>query len=88
MEQRHYLAFFRIRRWLENHVIANVRTSPEAPVQMVGVKLSFYCVEAIRRATLCAAGRQGPLQAPRLAFAFREQTEVVANQERAVLAAH
>ena len=25
MENRHYLAFFRIRRWLENHLVAAVR---------------------------------------------------------------
>src|SRR4051794_38120766 len=30
MEQRHYLAFFRIRRWIENHLVAAVRICPAA----------------------------------------------------------
>lgn len=71
MEQRHYLAFFRIRRWLENHLVAVVQTAPETPARVVPVALSFYCVEAIRRAMICAAGRQDGLKSPRLAFAFR-----------------
>jgi hypothetical protein len=73
MEQRHYLAFFRIRRWLENHLVAAVRTSPDAPAHHVPVALNFYCVEAIRRATLCAAGRQAALVSPRLSFGFRQK---------------
>jgi hypothetical protein len=72
MEQRHYLAFFRIRRWLENHLVALVQTSAEAPARAVPLALTFYCVEAIRRATLCAAGRVDSLHAPQLRFAFRE----------------
>jgi hypothetical protein len=73
MEQRHYLAFFRIRRWLENHLLAGVSICPEAEPQFVPVKLDHYCVEAIRRACLCVALRQGcVLLAPRLRFMFRE----------------
>jgi hypothetical protein len=73
MEQRHYLAFFRIRRWLENHVLASVSICPEAQPQSVPVKLDYYCVEAIRRACLCVALRRGcVLLAPRLRFTFRE----------------
>jgi hypothetical protein len=73
MEQRHYLAFFRMRRWLENHLVAGVSICPEAKPQLVPVKLDHYCVEAIRRACLCAALRRGcVLLAPRLRFAFRE----------------
>jgi hypothetical protein len=70
MEQRHYLAFFRIRRWLENHLVAMVKTSPEAAERKVPVALNFYCVEAIRRMCLCAAGRHEALVAPRLSFGF------------------
>jgi hypothetical protein len=55
MEQRHYLAFFRMRRWLENHLLAGVSICPEAKPQFVPVKLDHYCVEAIRRASLCLA---------------------------------
>jgi len=73
MEQRHYLAFFRIRRWLENHLLAGVSICPEAQPEFVPVKLDHYCVEAVRRACLCAALRRGlVLLAPRLRFTFRE----------------
>jgi hypothetical protein len=70
MERKHYLAFFRIRRWLENHIVAAVRICPAAKPVFVPVELSHYCVEAIRRVCLCAALRNGPLLAPRLRFAF------------------
>jgi hypothetical protein len=73
MEQRHYLAFFRMRRWLENHLLASVSICPEAKPHFVPVKLDHYCVEAIRRVSLCIALRRGyMLFAPRLRFCFRE----------------
>ena len=71
MERKHYLAFFRIRRWLENHIVAAVRICPAAEPVFVPVELSHYCVEAIRRVCLCAALRNGVLLAPRLRFAFQ-----------------
>jgi hypothetical protein len=72
MEQRHYLAFFRLRRWMENHLEAAVRICPAAEAQVVAVSLSYYCVEAIRRVALCSAlGREGVLLAPRLEFRFQ-----------------
>lgn len=72
MEGRHYLAFFRIRRWLENHLLAAVRICPAAPVNEVPVRLDHYCVEPIRRQCLCASlGRGSVLLAPRLEFVFR-----------------
>jgi hypothetical protein len=72
LEQRHYLAFFRIRRWLENHLLASVRICPAAEAQQVRVKLDHYCVEAIRRVCLCSAlGRGSVLLAPRLQFVFQ-----------------
>lgn len=71
MEQRHYLAFFRMRRWLENHLAAAVVTAQDAR-QTVGVKLDHYCVEAIRRVSLCAAlGRGVSAKHPRVRFVFR-----------------
>jgi len=84
MEQRHYLAFFRIRRWLENHLLAGVRICPAADERFVPVKLTHYCVEAIRRFCLCAAlGSGSVLLAPRLRFAFRpEPAAVPANAKR------
>lgn len=72
LEARHYLAFFRLRRWLENHLLAAVRICPAAEPQHVPVKLDHYCVEAVRRVCLCAAlGRGSVLLAPRLRFVFR-----------------
>jgi hypothetical protein len=82
MEPRHYLAFFRIRRWLENHVLAAVRSCPAAEAQTVPVKLDHYCVEAVRRACLCAAlGSGAVMLVPRLAFAFRTVTEAATHAE-------
>lgn len=78
MEARHYLAFFRIRRWIENHLVAGVRLCPAAEPRFVPVKLDHFCVEAIRRASLCAALGPGTvLLVPRLAFAFRTAAAVV-----------
>ena len=72
MEKRHYLAFFRLRRWLENQIVAEVRVCPAAEVRALPVKLDHYCVEAIRRVGLCASlGRGAVLLAPRLRFGFR-----------------
>jgi hypothetical protein len=72
MERRHYLAFFRLRRWLENHLEAMVRREPESVPVPVALRLDAYCVEAIRRGCLCAGLGHGPaLPAPRLAFRFR-----------------
>lgn len=78
MEQRHYLAFFRLRRWLENHLEAAVRICPAAEPHLVEVALNHYCVEAIRRVALCAALGGGVLLAPRLRFRFRVAQPAVA----------
>ena len=79
MESRHYLAFFRIRRWLENHLVAAVRVCPAAAVQEVPVRLDHYCVEPIRRVCLCASlGAGAILLAPRLRFEFRPVVAPVA----------
>lgn len=75
MESRHYLSFFRLRRWLENHLLADVRACQAAESHRVPVKLDHYCVEALRRSCLCAAlGNGAVLLAPRLRFEFRPQT--------------
>ena len=79
METRHYLAFFRLRRWLENQVEAAVRVCPAADARAVPVKLDHFCVEAIRRVCLCASlGRGAVLLAPRLGFRFRAAAAAVA----------
>jgi hypothetical protein len=86
MEQRHYLAFFRLRRWLENHLVASVQLCPAAEPHMTPVKLDRYCVEAIRRMCLCAAlGRGSVLLAPRVRFLFQHVTVTVTEQPSEVL---
>jgi hypothetical protein len=75
MEQRHYLAFYRLRRWLENHLMAAVQLCPAAEPHLTPVKFDRYCVEAIRRMCLCAAlGRGSVLIAPRVRFLFQHVT--------------
>jgi hypothetical protein len=90
MEHRHYLAFFRIRRWMENHLLAEVRLCPAAEPRLVSVKLDHYCVEALRRVCLCSAlGHGTVILAPRLRFAFRPQVAPVLEAANvAVAAAH
>jgi hypothetical protein len=74
MERKHYLAFFRIRRWLENNMVANICLYPGADEQALHLKLDHYCIEAIRRASLCRALREGAvLNRPRLRFIFRDR---------------
>ena len=71
LEQRHYLAFYRIRRWLENQVAAEVKPSAEAPPVQVHLRLNAYCVETVRRQCLCTALDLGvALSAPQLTFFF------------------
>lgn len=84
MEGRHYLAFFRIRRWLENHLVAAVQVCPAAEPRLVAVRLDHYCVEAIRRVCLCASLVDGAvLLVPRLRFGFRPLQTPVAAREAA-----
>jgi hypothetical protein len=76
MEARHYLTFFRLRRWFENHLVAMVSSCPASTPQEVPVRLEHYCVEAVRRACLCAGlGKGVVLLAPRVRFAFRPPPE-------------
>lgn len=83
LEQRHYLAFFRMRRWIENHLVAEVRMCPAAEPQNVPVRLNHYCVEAIRRVCLCAGlGAEAVLLAPRLRFVFQLHASPAAALER------
>jgi len=87
MENRHYLAFFRIRRWMENHLLAEVRLCPAAEPRLVSVALDHYCVEALRRVCLCTALGQGAvLLAPRLRFTFRPQVAPVLAEVGAIQA--
>lgn len=71
LEQRHYLEFFRLRRWLENHLNSEARVCPAASARTVSLRLDFFCVEALRRAALCRAlGPGTPVLRPRVEFRF------------------
>ena len=68
MEQRHYLAFFRVRRSLENHLVASVSICPDAEPQFVPVARPL-----LRRSyptRLSVRGAPPGIRAPRAAFAF------------------
>lgn len=72
LESRKYLAFYRLRRWLEAHLIAELRVPRNSDPQQLPVRLNGYCVEAIRRFCLCAGlaiGAGGPRA--RLSFKFQ-----------------
>ena len=72
MEASHYLAFYRLRRWLENHVEAQVRLCRGLPETTVVLKLDRFCLEAVRSQCLRAAVQPNqPLLAPRVRFALR-----------------
>lgn len=73
LERSHYLSMFRIRRWLERHLTAQVRSCPAAAARQFELSLdNVYCIEAMRRQCLCRALQSGmPLLVPRLTFAFR-----------------
>lgn len=80
MEERHYLAFYRLRRWLQNHIEVNVRLRVDDSGRTVGLKLERYCVEAIRHQCLHAGRAQGePVKTPRVTFAFRSVEAVQAS---------
>lgn len=71
MEQRHYLAFYRLRRWLENHLVANVRVCRGYPEREVRIALNRYCLEAVRSACVLQARQPGePLLGTRVTFGF------------------
>ncbi|HOB31417.1 MAG TPA: hypothetical protein PKH32_00910 [Verrucomicrobiota bacterium] len=71
LEQGHYLAFYRLRRWLENHVVAELANTAGEVVARVRLRLDFYCLEPIRRACLCGALQVASSSAAsRLRFAF------------------
>jgi hypothetical protein len=71
LEQRHYLAFYRLRRWLENQLIAQVSSAMIDELGQVSLHLDYYCIEAVRRQCLCAAIQQETASFPaRLRFSF------------------
>lgn len=72
MEERHYLAFFRLRRWLENHISVTAWVSRNLPERKVPFALNNFCLEAIRSRCVLAARQPGePLLGARVKFAFK-----------------
>ena len=72
MEGRHYLAFFRLRRWLENHIAVTARPYRAVPERMVPLALDNFCLEAIRSRCVLMARRPGePLLGARVRFSFK-----------------
>ncbi len=72
LEAKHYLALFRIRRWLENNIVVHIQGCMASEAVSLPVKLDAYCLEAVRRQCLCRGIEKGVvLLAPRLKFAFR-----------------
>ncbi len=71
LEERHYLAFYRLRRWLENQVEACVRLRRGEPEHVRRFKLERYCLEAVR--SQCLRSVHAPhetLWFPRVRFRF------------------
>ena len=82
LEQRHYLAFFRLRRWLEANVVVVVTLSANAEPRFVPLQLNRYCIEAVRRVCLCSAlSGESALIAPRVVFAFRSSPPPLSTPE-------
>lgn len=72
MEGRHYLAFFRLRRWLENHIAVIARLRPGVPDRSVPLTLDNFCLEAIRSRCVLMARRPGePLLGAKVSFSFK-----------------
>jgi len=75
LEEKHYLAFYRLRRWLENHLRVSIRPRRDYPIQIVPLKLNRYCLEAISFQCLQAvqAELRPLLLAPKVEFSFRAE---------------
>jgi hypothetical protein len=73
MEEGHYLAFYRLRRWFENQVLAGVRLRPGVPERRIPLKLDRYCMEAVRSHCLLSVLQpREPLLASRVEFLYRD----------------
>ncbi len=71
LEESHYLAFYRLRRWLENQIEACVRLRRGEPEHIRRFKLERYCLEAIRSQCLCSVhAPEETLWFPRVRFRF------------------
>jgi len=73
MEQRRPVSFYRLRRWLENHVVALVRVNGRAGERMTRLTLNRSCLEAVKSGCVLAARRPGePLNDTSVRLSFVE----------------
>lgn len=77
MEARHYLAFYRLRRWLENHMEVHVHLAAEEGERVVPLRLERYCLEAVRVHSI--QGELGPTARGRVEFRFRQENREAAH---------
>ena len=69
VEETHYLACYRLRRWLESRIVARVWPDRHRPAVEVPVRLSGTGIEAVRRRCLAMAFAEGePKPWARLTF--------------------
>lgn len=77
LEHRHYLSFYRVRRWLERHTRAEIIQTKSDRKIIVPVQLNFYCIEAVRRRCICEALMRSETQsALRLHFTFNPSAQL------------
>ena len=81
MEARHYLAFYRLRRWMHHHIVAEVCVSPTASPREIAISVDRYCLEALRSRCVLAARRRGEaLLGSRVSFRFAPLAAAKADQ--------
>ncbi len=62
MEHRHYLAFYRLRRWLENHVEVQIDVPYTGASRVIPLQLQPRSWEAVRHQLLQSALPRGRIQ--------------------------
>jgi hypothetical protein len=76
LEEKHYLLFYRLRRWLENHLEVVVPTSAD-PVKLP-LRLDYYCFEAILAQSARLARQTGQMKPDsKVGFGFRAEEPAV-----------
>jgi hypothetical protein len=76
MEQRHYVGFYRLRRWLEANIEARVRVNGQCAERLATISLNRYCLEAIRSGCVLSARQPGePLHYSRVGFFFKREAQ-------------
>jgi hypothetical protein len=74
MEDRHYLSFYRLRRWLENQIQVCISSSDadNEAIRIIPLRLNRYCLEAVRGQCFQTALAYSPSNGiPRVRFVFQ-----------------